>query len=332
MAPRRVRTAVGSVRVLFDAPFFLINSPADAPVPASACTPGCRRHVQREHLIDLLEPRRHHLLDLADGIGPAEALLDTLAALHRYAVAVAVCDPIGDRRAVTRGVLRHVRLHCKRPAAPLTSSLIRSAGEPPVVRKQFVEATAQLRRQTFEHVFQAGPRIVAAELRRLHQAHHDRCALPLSVLVVGDTATLAGSLNCGWGVHPLLTMHSLREQRKPGRCSGSADASSACVSCVLSPCLWTSVEFLGRSCCRGRKIRLQFRSSSATSAKNELGNQRLAVLVNVSFPAPNTTKGSAPLPFFVKRQRRGSKAVMHRIANPCRSVRLRPAPPNESST
>src|SRR5574343_509122 len=26
--------------------------------------------------------------------------------------------------------------------------------------------------------------------------------------------------------------------------------------------------------------------------------------------------------------RRGSKAVMHRIANPCRSVRLRPAPPS----
>ncbi len=28
--------------------------------------------------------------------------------------------------------------------------------------------------------------------------------------------------------------------------------------------------------------------------------------------------------------RRGSKAVMHRIANPCRSVRLRPAPPNQT--
>ena len=28
----------------------------------------------------------------------------------------------------------------------------------------------------------------------------------------------------------------------------------------------------------------------------------------------------------------GSKAVMHRIANPCRSVRLRPAPPVESRT
>jgi hypothetical protein len=28
---------------------------------------------------------------------------------------------------------------------------------------------------------------------------------------------------------------------------------------------------------------------------------------------------------------RGSKAVMHRIANPCRSVRLRPAPPDSPS-
>jgi hypothetical protein len=30
--------------------------------------------------------------------------------------------------------------------------------------------------------------------------------------------------------------------------------------------------------------------------------------------------------------RRGSKAVMHGIANPCRSVRLRPAPPIHGTT
>ena len=40
-------------------------------------------------------------------------------------------------------------------------------------------------------------------------------------------------------------------------------------------------------------------------------------------------QGSNSFPF-LSHTRRGSKAVMHRIANPCRSVRLRPAPPNFS--
>ena len=44
-------------------------------------------------------------------------------------------------------------------------------------------------------------------------------------------------------------------------------------------------------------------------------------------------KGSQCFPFLsgpsrLKKTRRGSKAVMHRIANPSRSVRLRPAPPD----
>src|SRR3546814_14850558 len=46
-------------------------------------------------------------------------------------------------------------------------------------------------------------------------------------------------------------------------------------------CHWNSLDDL---CWRGRKNRLQSRSSLVTSAKKELGNQRLTALVNVSFP------------------------------------------------
>ncbi len=60
---------------------------------------------------------------------------------------------------------------------------------------------------------------------------------------------------------------------------------------------------------------------------------RLRSRVRASSPAP-IQKGKQSLPFFIglnhsahKWLWRGSKAVMHRIANPCRSVRLRPAPP-----
>ena len=66
-------------------------------------------------------------------------------------------------------------------------------------------------------------------------------------------------------------------------------------------------------------MRLQLRSSLVKPAKKVIGKQRLTVLVNVSFPAP--------VEHVVVKAGRGSKAVMHRIANPCRSVRLRPAPP-----
>ena len=64
------------------------------------------------------------------------------------------------------------------------------------------------------------------------------------------------------------------------RCAG-------CGSGARSVRLWTSMDFFGRTCCRGRKTRLQLRSSLATSAKKVFGKQRLTRLVNVSFPAPS---------------------------------------------
>ncbi len=75
------------------------------------------------------------------------------------------------------------------------------------------------------------------------------------------------------------------------RCAG-------CGSGAWSVRLWTSMDFFGRTCCRGRKTRLQLRSSLATSAKKVFGKQRLTRLVNVSFPAPNS-KGSSGFPFFL---------------------------------
>lgn len=116
------------------------------------------------------------------------------------------------------------------------------------------------------------------------------------------------------------------------RCAG-------CGSGAWSVRLWTSMDFFGRTCCRGRKTRLQLRSSLATSAKKVFGKQRLTRLVNVSFPAPTldrwchrpavaARKGKQPLPFFIgSATRRDSKAVMQRIANPSSPVRLRVAPP-----
>ena len=64
---------------------------------------------------------------------------------------------------------------------------------------------------------------------------------------------------------------------------------------------------------------------------------RLRSRVRDSSPAPDhLEKGKPRLPFCQNHRqrlipRRGSKAVMHRIANPCRSVRLRPAPPDSPS-
>ena len=84
------------------------------------------------------------------------------------------------------------------------------------------------------------------------------------------------------------------------RCAG-------CGSGAWSVRLWTSMDFFGRTCCRGRKTRLQLRSSLATSAKKVFGKQRLTRLVNVSFPAPDSQpvhqagrckKKEAWLPFF----------------------------------
>ena len=74
------------------------------------------------------------------------------------------------------------------------------------------------------------------------------------------------------------------------RCAG-------CGSGAWSVRLWTSMDFFGRTCCRGRKTRLQLRSSLATSAKKVFGKQRLTRLVNVSFPAPDATgHDGAPAP------------------------------------
>lgn len=47
-------------------------------------------------------------------------------------------------------------------------------------------------------------------------------------------------------------------------------------------------------------MRLQLRSSLVKPAKKVIGKQRLTVLVNVSFPAPNSKKGKHQLPFFAK--------------------------------
>ena len=78
-------------------------------------------------------------------------------------------------------------------------------------------------------------------------------------------------------------------------------------------------------------MRLQLRSSLVKPAKKVIGKQRLTVLVNVSFPAPISTKREAVASLFCQRNEsswRGSKAVMPRIANPVSPVRLRTAPPD----
>lgn len=41
------------------------------------------------------------------------------------------------------------------------------------MRQQFVDAAVQLRGQAGQDVLEVGPRIMAIELGRLHQAHHD---------------------------------------------------------------------------------------------------------------------------------------------------------------
>lgn len=45
------------------------------------------------------------------------------------------------------------------------------------MRKQLVDAAVQLRGKTGEHVLEVCPRIMAIELGRLHQAHHDRSTM-----------------------------------------------------------------------------------------------------------------------------------------------------------
>ena len=50
-------------------------------------------------------------------------------------------------------------------------------------------------------------------------------------------------------------------------------------------------------------MRLQLRSSLVKPAKKVIGKQRLTVLVNVSFPAPDSAKkGSSRFPFLSKRR------------------------------
>ncbi|WP_343928676.1 hypothetical protein [Pigmentiphaga daeguensis] len=68
--------------------------------------------------------------------------------------------------------------------------------------------------------------------------------------------------------------------------AASDDVASAVLMCrvVVLGRQWRSLDAI---CCRGRKIRLQLRSSLATSAKKVFGKQRLTRLVHVSFPAPD---------------------------------------------
>lgn len=48
----------------------------------------------------------------------------------------------------------------------------------PAVRKQFVDAAVQLCRQSRKDVTQVRPGLMPVEPRRLHEAHHDGCAVP----------------------------------------------------------------------------------------------------------------------------------------------------------
>ena len=52
-----------------------------------------------------------------------------------------------------------------------------SAGRPPPVGQQLLDAAVQLRGQSGEHVLEVGPGLVPIELGRLQQAHHDSRAL-----------------------------------------------------------------------------------------------------------------------------------------------------------
>lgn len=53
-----------------------------------------------------------------------------------------------------------------------------SVGALPAMRQQLLDPAVQLRRQSREHVFQVGPRLMPVELGRLQQAHHHRGPLP----------------------------------------------------------------------------------------------------------------------------------------------------------
>ena len=46
------------------------------------------------------------------------------------------------------------------------------------MRQQFVDAAVQVHWQPGEHVLEVSPRVVPAELGRLHQAHHHGRTLP----------------------------------------------------------------------------------------------------------------------------------------------------------
>src|SRR5438105_1981933 len=52
-----------------------------------------------------------------------------------------------------------------------------SAGRLPAVGQQLLDPAVQLRGQPREHVLEVDPRLVAIELGRLQQAHHDSSAL-----------------------------------------------------------------------------------------------------------------------------------------------------------
>ncbi len=55
-------------------------------------------HGHHEDLVDLLDAAHHHRTNRANELGPAKALLDELALLHRDAVALGGCDLIRHSR------------------------------------------------------------------------------------------------------------------------------------------------------------------------------------------------------------------------------------------
>ena len=60
------------------------------------------------------------------------------------------------------------------PAGRLGSVKSTSAGWPPPMGQQLLDSTVQLRRQSGEHVLQAGPGLMSVQLGRLQQAYHHR--------------------------------------------------------------------------------------------------------------------------------------------------------------
>jgi hypothetical protein len=88
-------------------------------------------HVQRQQLVYLVQSSHHHVAQLANGLGPAEALLDALSHPHADLVAHVARGALVDGAATQSvGVLRNMRrdleftasldeaFWCRRPCRP----------------------------------------------------------------------------------------------------------------------------------------------------------------------------------------------------------------------